>query len=256
MRRCEPARCRSLIARRAFSTASRPSLHVLLYSYVNDVLTLRQPYRALHLEKAQQSAARGELLLGGALSDPVDGALLVFAGGHNVAERFADCDPYVQHGIVQSWTVREWSAVAGAILPPQPLLFSPSYDWQPVEPNAQMLPAGLEVELPLDGQPGRARIPGRWRLQVWVEARECFYRRDDVARDTTVGTLRADIANFLGCDAVEVSLYLERRRLDDDRQTAEELDLFTNSPSLDIRLSENTRSKCKTNNEGANEGQS
>ena len=165
MRRCEPARCRSLIARRAFSTASRPSLHVLLYSYVNDVLTLRQPYRALHLEKAQQSAARGELLLGGALSDPVDGALLVFAGGHNVAERFADCDPYVQHGIVQSWTVREWSAVAGAILPPQPLLFSPSYDWQPVEPNAQMLPAGLEVELPLDGQRGRARITttsSRW----------------------------------------------------------------------------------------------
>ena len=231
-----------LLARRGFSTPAQKPLHLLLYSYVDGVTEKRQPYRDTHLEHVQQSADRGELLLGGALADPVDGAVLVFNGGSEVAEAFAASDPYVLHGIVESWTAREWSVVAGtflAELPVHPPPFSPSYKWQVIEPKAQ-LPAGLEVELPLNGNQGRARIPDRWRLQVWVEAKQCFYRRDDVGRGTTVGALREGIANTYGCDAADVSLHLERRRLDDDHQTAEELDLFTKGSTLDIRLSRET----------------
>ena len=55
---------------------------------------------------------RGELLLAGALADPYDRALLVFAGdGPGVAEAFATADPYVTNGLVTSWTVRQWNEV-------------------------------------------------------------------------------------------------------------------------------------------------
>ncbi len=39
---------------------------------------LRAPFRAAHLALAEAAQQRGELLLGGAFSEPADGALLVF----------------------------------------------------------------------------------------------------------------------------------------------------------------------------------
>ena len=58
--------------------------------------------------------ARGELVLGGALADPVDGAVLVFKGESPAAAKaFAAADPYVRHGLVTRWRVRAWSTVAG-----------------------------------------------------------------------------------------------------------------------------------------------
>jgi uncharacterized protein YciI len=57
---------------------------------------------------------RGELVLGGALGNPVDGAVLLFVGDSpEVAERFARADPYVTSGTVKRWHVREWKTVAG-----------------------------------------------------------------------------------------------------------------------------------------------
>ena len=57
---------------------------------------------------------RSELLLGGALQDPLDTALLMFRGeSPEVAERFAKSDPYVLNGLVKSWKVREWTTVIG-----------------------------------------------------------------------------------------------------------------------------------------------
>ena len=57
---------------------------------------------------------RGELLLGGALANPLDGAVLLFRGeSAAVAEAFAAADPYVTHGLVTRWRVREWSTVVG-----------------------------------------------------------------------------------------------------------------------------------------------
>ena len=42
------------------------------------------------------------------------------------------------------------------------------------------------MELPLDGQPQRARIPRSWQLCVWLDADAGFWRHQ-VQRDTTVG---------------------------------------------------------------------
>jgi uncharacterized protein YciI len=44
----------------------------------------------------------------------VDGALRLFRGEFpNVAENFAKNDPYVIHGLVTAWKVREWTTVVG-----------------------------------------------------------------------------------------------------------------------------------------------
>ena len=74
--------------------------------------TTRAALREEHLALARAAQDRGELLLAGALADPYDRALLVFAGdGSDVAEAFARADPYVIQGLVTSWTVRQWNEV-------------------------------------------------------------------------------------------------------------------------------------------------
>jgi uncharacterized protein YciI len=88
--------------------------YLLFYDYVPDYLIRRQPLRAAHLEYARPFIERGELLLGGALADPVDGAVLLFRGETpDVARAFAAADPYVQRGLVTSWRIRPWTTVVG-----------------------------------------------------------------------------------------------------------------------------------------------
>lgn len=63
-------------------------------------------------QKAWRASERGELVLAGALADPVDGAVLLFHGDSpEVAEKFAKADPYVTSGIVRRWQVREWTTM-------------------------------------------------------------------------------------------------------------------------------------------------
>jgi hypothetical protein len=86
----------------------------LFYDVVDDYMTRRGQYRDEHLGLAREAHARGELVLGGAFSDPADRALLVFrAPDRAVAEDFARKDPYVIHGLVKRWEVRPWNVVIG-----------------------------------------------------------------------------------------------------------------------------------------------
>lgn len=88
--------------------------YMLLYDVVPDYLERRGAYRDAHLDLARAAQARGELVMAGALHDPVDGAALVFKGDDSsAAEAFAKNDPYVQNGIVTSWRVRRWAVVIG-----------------------------------------------------------------------------------------------------------------------------------------------
>ncbi len=85
---------------------------VLIYDLADDYLERRPALRAEHLTLAAGAHDRGELLLAGALADPYDRALLVFAEGcRDAAEAFARADPYVINGLVTSWTVRQWNEV-------------------------------------------------------------------------------------------------------------------------------------------------
>jgi uncharacterized protein YciI len=88
--------------------------YLLFYEVGTDYVSRRAEFRDAHLKKAWEAAARGELLLGGALANPVDGAVLLFkADSPEVAEQFARTDPYVMSGAVTRWYVREWNTVAG-----------------------------------------------------------------------------------------------------------------------------------------------
>lgn len=88
--------------------------YLLFYEVGEDYLARRAEFRAVHLEKAWEASARGELVLGGALANPVDGAVLLFKGDSpEVAEKFARADPYVTSGAVKRWYVREWTTVVG-----------------------------------------------------------------------------------------------------------------------------------------------
>jgi hypothetical protein len=88
--------------------------YLLFYDVAGDFAERRKQFRAAHLKHARQAVDRGELVLGGALADPVDGAVALFrSSSPAVAEAFATADPYVMHGLVTSWRVREWTTVVG-----------------------------------------------------------------------------------------------------------------------------------------------
>jgi len=88
--------------------------YLLMYDLASDYLDRRTAFRTEHLALAWQASGRGDLILGGALADPVDSAVLLFQGDSPaVAERFAAADPYVKNGLVTRWRVRPWTTVVG-----------------------------------------------------------------------------------------------------------------------------------------------
>lgn len=85
--------------------------YLLIYELAPDYLERRGAFRSDHLKLAWQSDA---LVLGGALADPTDRAMLLFEGDSpDVAKRFAQADPYVANGLVRRWEVRPWTTVVG-----------------------------------------------------------------------------------------------------------------------------------------------
>jgi uncharacterized protein YciI len=88
--------------------------YLMFYDLAPDYLERRGAYRAEHLALARAAAARGDLVLGGALADLADHAILLFkADSPAVAEAFAQADPYVKEGLVKLWRVRPWTTVIG-----------------------------------------------------------------------------------------------------------------------------------------------
>lgn len=89
--------------------------YLLIYDVVPDYLERRGTYRDEHLALAWKAHEEGHLLLGGALAEPVDSAVLLFQGDSSAAaEAFARADPYVRNGLVAQWRVRPWTTVVGA----------------------------------------------------------------------------------------------------------------------------------------------
>ena len=88
--------------------------YLLSYDYADNAVERRAPYREAHLKLAREFQERGELLLGGAFADPVDGAALVFrASDASLVEAFVNKDPYVASGLVRAWRIRPWTVVVG-----------------------------------------------------------------------------------------------------------------------------------------------
>ena len=85
---------------------------MLMYSYVPQMETRRQEYRAAHLKNIEAAHERGFIKFAAALTDPVDGAVLMFEV-HSAGEVYdwIATDPYNHAGLVRSATVRELNVV-------------------------------------------------------------------------------------------------------------------------------------------------
>jgi uncharacterized protein YciI len=88
---------------------------LLLYTFADGYLERRPLFRESHLKYAWDAHDRGELLVAGALADPVDTGVLFFTTeSRETVEEFARNDPYVLNGLVTAWRVRGWTTVVGA----------------------------------------------------------------------------------------------------------------------------------------------
>ncbi len=87
---------------------------LLIYEVVDDYVARRAPYRDEHLSLASEFSRKGDLLLGGALAEPVDRAILLFRT-REAAEAFVERDPYIRHGLITHWSTRTWTVVAGCL---------------------------------------------------------------------------------------------------------------------------------------------
>ena len=90
---------------------------ILFYTYVEDIIERRKPYREEHLALAQRFVKDGKLILGGAYAEPADGAAIIFKVETKADVLFfVENDPYVKNGLVTQWHIREWNAVVGTAL--------------------------------------------------------------------------------------------------------------------------------------------
>jgi uncharacterized protein YciI len=86
---------------------------LLTYDYVDDIAARRAPFREAHLGLVRDRHDRGLLLMAGAVGDPIEGAVFVFAADDQAVEDFVAQDPYVKEGLVTGWRVRPWNVVVG-----------------------------------------------------------------------------------------------------------------------------------------------
>ncbi|MEQ8936298.1 MAG: YciI-like protein [Amphiplicatus sp.] len=88
--------------------------YILFYEAGADYVERRAAFRDAHLSLAREAHARGDLVLAGALADPVDGSVLIFKGETDAPARaFAQADPYIKNGLIKNWRVREWTTSVG-----------------------------------------------------------------------------------------------------------------------------------------------
>ena len=83
--------------------------YVLCYESAEDVAEKAPLHFAAHRARWADFHDRGSLLAVGPFTDGA-GAMGVFTT-REAAEEFAAEDPFVVHGVVRGWTVREWNEV-------------------------------------------------------------------------------------------------------------------------------------------------
>jgi uncharacterized protein YciI len=84
--------------------------YVLFYESSDDVRAKAPVHFPAHRARLDEFHARGVLLMVGPFGTPEEGAMAVFTT-REAAEEFVKDDPFVLHGVVRRWYVREWQEV-------------------------------------------------------------------------------------------------------------------------------------------------
>lgn len=84
------------------------SKFVLFYETAEDGLAKAPQHFAEHRARWSQFQEQGTLLMIGPFANRHDGAMGIFTT-HEAAAEFVSGDPFVLHGVVGNWYIREWS---------------------------------------------------------------------------------------------------------------------------------------------------
>lgn len=88
--------------------------YLLCYELAPDYLERRGEFRDEHLKLGWAAQERGELVLAGACAEPSDMAVLLWQTDKpEIIEQFVKTDPYVIHGLVTSYRIKQWNTVIG-----------------------------------------------------------------------------------------------------------------------------------------------
>lgn len=91
-----------------------PDLHyILIYTYVADMATLREPHRSAHQQRIIAQRDTGHIAFAGGF-DPPSGGAIVFRGvPREHVEAFVASDPYVVNGLVTDFRIERWNLLRG-----------------------------------------------------------------------------------------------------------------------------------------------
>ena len=106
---------------------------VVFYESAADLAEKAPLHMAAHRARWQEFVGRGELLMIGPFANALeDGSMGIFTT-REAAEEFVRSDPFVLHGVVRNWTIREWNE---ALVPEKPAPQPPPTPDPPPSPNA------------------------------------------------------------------------------------------------------------------------
>jgi uncharacterized protein len=84
--------------------------YLLFYTPVADVLAKAPAHFPAHRARLDEFHERGHLLMVGTFADPREGSMSIFTS-REAAEDFVAGDPFIHHGIVAKWEIRDWDEV-------------------------------------------------------------------------------------------------------------------------------------------------
>jgi uncharacterized protein YciI len=85
--------------------------YVLNYEGAPDFMSKVPAHIAEHRGLWKKFHGEGTLLMVGPMNDPPLGSAMGIFTTRAAAEAFVAADPFVKHGVVARWTVREWNEV-------------------------------------------------------------------------------------------------------------------------------------------------
>ena len=91
---------------------------VLTYELADGAFGLAQQHFPAHQARLQEFQRRGLLLMVGTFSDDPVGAMAVFTA-RSAAEEFMTGDPFLAHGVVGAFRLRDWDEVLQPVEPGQ-----------------------------------------------------------------------------------------------------------------------------------------
>ncbi len=83
---------------------------VMFYETAADGVPKARLHFAAHRARLSEFHDRGLLLMAGPFANPSEGAMGIFTS-REAAQEFIAGDPFILHGVVGKWTLREWNEV-------------------------------------------------------------------------------------------------------------------------------------------------